>query len=491
MGNHFQKYGSVYVIILLCIVSRLPQLFSPHFVLDGDEAIVGLMSKHFIEGKELPLFFYGQQYGFAFIEVLTVSVGYLIGGISDYSVKLSVFALWIAGVVFFYKSLQVITKEQKLITLLVTVLLILSPAWAVWAMKARGGYITAFTFSNVVLYILLKNKQGVLPWFIAGLFSMIVFYSQPLWLAGLLPLVVYALWNNRKWSAVFIYAIGGVLFFTVITLLKKDGVVTWQPDVFPVVSWERIAQTPGYIYDNLTGFYYLQHKDAVPGIVAAFVYGLVIMLLLAVVYAFITGVRHSGKNKSLLFAGSLSLLGVVAYNSIIDVASPRYALPFIGYALVFVAIVWSHVRKNLLTIPLLVLVFLGVVAIIKFKDYKIPDTDKAELQLLVGELQQNDITHVYTQGPLLQWHISFYSKEQVIARYLYPVDRHMPYIAAVDSCYVSAPGHTALVGYRSQAGNDANVVSIGEKYYLYKKPPQNLLDYLGFQISPNSRRVTP
>ncbi|MEZ5283502.1 MAG: hypothetical protein R2712_01585 [Vicinamibacterales bacterium] len=49
-------------------MSRLPQLLSPHLFLDGDEAVIGLMARHVADGRALPLFFYGQNYGLALFE---------------------------------------------------------------------------------------------------------------------------------------------------------------------------------------------------------------------------------------------------------------------------------------------------------------------------------------------------------------------------------------------------------------------------------------
>jgi len=46
----------------LLFVSRLNLLVRMELALDGDEAVVGLMSLHFLQGKGLPLFFYGQSY---------------------------------------------------------------------------------------------------------------------------------------------------------------------------------------------------------------------------------------------------------------------------------------------------------------------------------------------------------------------------------------------------------------------------------------------
>ncbi len=108
-------------------------------VLDGDEAVLGLMAKHFFEGKEIPVFFYGQNYGFSFVEVLFISLAYVIGGFSAVSVKVSMLFLWLAGVIFYYLALdQLAIKKGWNGTVYIVLLFLFSPAWAVWSMKAEA-----------------------------------------------------------------------------------------------------------------------------------------------------------------------------------------------------------------------------------------------------------------------------------------------------------------------------------------------------------------
>ncbi len=49
----------------VAVAVRLPHLLGGHVALDGDESIVGLMARDLLEGKRLPIFFYGQRYGLA------------------------------------------------------------------------------------------------------------------------------------------------------------------------------------------------------------------------------------------------------------------------------------------------------------------------------------------------------------------------------------------------------------------------------------------
>ena len=91
------------LIVLLCIVTRLPQLLSDQLLLDSDECIVGLMAKHSSEGKDVQAYFYGQSYGFTLLETTTIRIFYSLFGISDIAVKMAMLLLWILGILLFFK----------------------------------------------------------------------------------------------------------------------------------------------------------------------------------------------------------------------------------------------------------------------------------------------------------------------------------------------------------------------------------------------------
>jgi hypothetical protein len=90
----------------ISVVSRLPQLLSPNLLLDGDECYVGLMAKHVAQGKEFPIFFYGQHYGFAPLEAAAGALGFVIFGTGALTMKLAMLALWTVGVLFSFLALS-------------------------------------------------------------------------------------------------------------------------------------------------------------------------------------------------------------------------------------------------------------------------------------------------------------------------------------------------------------------------------------------------
>ena len=166
----------------ISVVSRLPQLRSPNFLVDGDECILGLMAKHLAQGKEFPVFFYGQHYAFSSVEAAAAAVGFVIFGIGALPLKLAMLALWTVGVLFLFLAQSRLLGATR--SFWITSVLLLNPAWAVWSMKAGGGYITSFTATAVLLWLLMQDRerQTVVRWLIAGALTSVIYLAQPLWL---------------------------------------------------------------------------------------------------------------------------------------------------------------------------------------------------------------------------------------------------------------------------------------------------------------------
>ena len=96
--------GWVYLIALagVAVLARLPQLLSRNLLLEGDECVLGLMGLHVAQGRDFPLFFYGQRYGLAIVEAPAAALSFLIAGAGPVPLKLAILAVWIAGVAFYF-----------------------------------------------------------------------------------------------------------------------------------------------------------------------------------------------------------------------------------------------------------------------------------------------------------------------------------------------------------------------------------------------------
>ena len=149
----------VYLVVLaaISVVSRLPQLLSPNLLLDGDECYLGLMAKHVAQGKEFPIFFYGQHFGFAPVEAAAGALGFVTFGTGALTLKLAMLALWTVGVLFLFLALSRLLGATR--SFWIASVLLLNPAWAVSSMKAWSGYITSFTATAALLWLLVQDRE--------------------------------------------------------------------------------------------------------------------------------------------------------------------------------------------------------------------------------------------------------------------------------------------------------------------------------------------
>lgn len=486
------NHREVLFIILLCIISRLPQILGGNFIVDGDEAVYGLMVKHFIDGTELPLYFYGQSYGFVGFELLVSSLFYLLFGMSDLSLKLSMFLLWIVAIVMHYFIFKLITKEKR-IALGITVIMILSSSWALWSLKARGGYPTSFMLSSILLYLLLNDKvnKNIGFWTLSGLILALIAETQALWLAGLFPFLVYAAFKKGKFAHSLVsfvpFAICSLIFY----YLKKDLHAVWKPQFFSL-EWvgDNLYNLPGIIYLHFNGSFVTSELRPTNWATTSFAY---IATTLLVVIIFLNLLQFILKKKGRSPIGLLatfSVLFILTYILFINGRAPRYALPLTGFLLVAASplILMLSLRVRLaLFIPLAVI---GSFALISFKDFKIngvlPTSEKKELITMIDYLEENDVRYFFCPASLLKFQVMFYTQERMIGRSTGLEDRYPPYIDRCNQYLEKHPNgeHLAYVHYYGFVSeeNRKKALKIGERYGVILNPIRDFIIKEGFEF---------
>ncbi len=504
------------ILVLACVLVRLPFLCYTPQPLDPDECVIGLMAKHAAEGRNVPLFFYGQSYGFAWIEYSLVRVFYAFLGVNDLAVRLPMLLMFTLGVVLHYKTLQNILKSKNTETdntetdstetdsdkilfqvknvlnylpFLFGLLFAFAPTWAIWSLKARGGYLTAFLLFGVMTYIF-TDKAKVQKRFLhllLGVLLVIIFQAQPLFLVGLLPILTYYGYQNigvdSAKSYLFIVLKVGVgvgLAFLFFTYTKQGLPDFWQPKVFSLdfFNWHnidtRIKETLSGSYD----FYYQQ-----PFFMVSLWANLVFYLaVIAVITSFVFFIKKEKISLAFYFFIVATLLTLV-YKLFISNESPRYLLPLYTYlSFVFFAIT-VHIFKNypkynrLGLSVLCFLLLLGGAATLSFCNQNLGSIDKKSLILLINQLKKQQTTYIFSTDGVLSWQIIFYSKQQIISRTLGYRDRCPQYVAAVDSMAIIQPARTALIANASDTMTcwSPNIsFSYQKLYYIHAAPSENL-----------------
>ena len=489
------------VLVAVAILSRVPQLTSPNLLLDGDEAILGLMAKHVSDGTAFPIFFYGQDYGLAAIEAPAGAASFATAGVGAVQLKVAILAIWAIGAVGYF--LAGATLVGAAWSFWLTLLLILSPAWAVSSMKAWSGYVTSFTATGLLLAVVLsgRDRPRTSMWFLAGALTGIVFLAQPLWLPGLLPIAIFLLAVQRRPRFVAAWLAGAAGIAGAVRLLALGrSFEYWTP---PAIGNPDLAGSVGDVleqtYVSLTGSYNLASAVAPGSATTALA-----LLWSAVFVALVVGqVLRLAARRFLVWSHVLfaAVASTMAANwLLLGARDGRYLLP-----LAALLALWAGVEARGLagrTTELFasasgVALVLGAVSMGEFRAFSFlpPEppgrlSEERRLDAAIAHMRMKGAGHAISLHPLLQWQVTFYSREAVIARWTYPVDRYPPYVSAVDRA-VRERAPVAVIGYagatrglETLVADPRSILNVDGRYVVYVGADRALLEKLGVRFRP-------
>lgn len=142
------------LILVLAATIRLLPAWRTGFTPDADEAIVGLMGLHILEGAPPPTFYYGQAYMGALEPMLAAAMFGLFGPTSV-ALKLVPFIwslLLIPATVILARACVPSSRFHRLVPLLAALYVAVPPAaLAEWSTRARGGFIEIVVAAAVLL----------------------------------------------------------------------------------------------------------------------------------------------------------------------------------------------------------------------------------------------------------------------------------------------------------------------------------------------------
>lgn len=512
----------------LIAASRLLLLGARGQAVDGDEAILGLMAGHLLDGRGVPFFFYGQRYGFSLVEASLVAAGYAMFGRDDAVLKWSMLPLWAAG--WGFAVLTVRRRAGVGAAAVAGLLLAWSPAWLFWSMKARGGYLTSFVAAHAVIWLCDRGAVGAKQagvtrtatllrnLFIGGGLGL-VYWAQPLWLPCAAPFLAAYLFRARSaatTAAVAISALAAMwLGYAVSTTVTS---AFWSPGIFsepdPLFSLHDLPR-------RLTVYFASLHAYTVtfPAGPLGTAWATLMLAATAAMPATLLLRRrlHDGGPRTLALqcaaAGTLMIIMTLA-------ASPRlffcrYLTPLGAMTVMFLAAGWSGWRRRggahralSCGAPALVAALAAGASweLRAFRDAVVLPTNHIttprEIDALVGELEASGVGHVFCLDAMLQWHITYASRERVIARWFEELDRVPEYPKAVDAALRDGRP-VALIGLDSDRADlnaflddisyaGARARTVGRSFFLLPQPDEELLRRLRFKFTdPDASAVTP
>lgn len=434
-GRPRDAWVAAAVVFVVALLARLPRVMSPWLVLDGDEAVVGLMAKHLLEGREFPVFFYGQSYGFSGLEAAIGAASFALLGVCDWALAFGMAVLWSVGAAFFALAAIALVRSPRA-GLWIGLVYAVAPAWILWSVKARGGYTTAATFSAIALWLLVVGRHRAWgPGLVLGLVGGVVAQAQPLWGLGLVPFFAWAWWRGRWWQPVW-WALGAAIVIVPLWLASRTASDFWQPVVFGSgFSIEHVKALPRHLYDHLGGRFYLDRvfEPTWPVKVASIV--MLGLVALAVVHAMWRGVVRRDVVSLLLV---VALAGTVVNVALLQSVFGRYLLPAASWLVLLVgyeARRWHGRRLH--GAAAAVLLAAGVVASLDaWRSFPGDRYPPGVLRRTIAQLDAQGAKAAFVVDPLLQWQIAFYTRERIVCRFMDGRDRYPPHferaMAALD-----------------------------------------------------------
>jgi 4-amino-4-deoxy-L-arabinose transferase-like glycosyltransferase len=430
-------------VLALAALVRLAVVLGPLGWLESDEAIVGLMARHILEGDR-PVFYWGQSYLGA-LEAYSAAAAFALFGSSTVVLKLVPTLYSLGFVLLSYLVARRLFGHWP--ALFSALYLAVPPTMlAVWSTKPRGGYAEVLFLGEALLLLTLLLPDARRPRVLAlvwGVVGGLAVWTHQLAAFYVLPSAAYLglAMRARVLPVVLPAAVGGALgasplvvanltseFSSVGSLWGSAGAsladlprnlrTLWRLGI-PVVL--GLAQ-PTADLDLWRQDWPSRPASLLPVAVAANV----LLLLGLVPYrravsALLRGERSPMSGPALLVGlvlVTLLMLPLTKFDEL--VAEPRYALPLYAAAPLYAALAWRLLpRKWLLCVALAAPLALNLHNLATANPWLLmPTTAGASTPETRGDLirflEERDLTRVYADYWLV-YPLAFESEERIIA----------------------------------------------------------------------------
>jgi hypothetical protein len=484
-----QTFGFQWLIsFVICLLVHVPYFLGKHCSFDGDEAIVGVMAQDLLHGRNVPVFFYGQQYGFSFFEVIGVAIAMIFFGSTVWSLKIGSLLVFSIGIAFLFR---LFSKNKIALAWTIIAIIIIScfPAWIVWSAKARGGYVTAFSAVCILFYLIRTKKADLNSIIISGLIFSVALHSQLIIASCISFLWIGWILRTKKLGWIFLAGISVIIFYFLLKIPAWANSNYWTVPFTFNYHYSNIFLFVRESYKAALGYFYYEmtFKPRVESLFLGAGYYLVAAISAALF--FIRTKEHRG-TFILLLLGSL-----VAFFMIMGMRIPthRYFLGmFTGIMLIMVLGMVEVIKnKKLWRYIFLLMLPLGLGFVNTSKHipdaWMLPEGNDMKLynELLV-ELKNHHINHVFVTDGLLQWMLCY---SGVPARYISKEERINRFLNKVDQCYLDPECETAIVGFKGyynymDTGDWNNrVIIVNDKYFIYIEPDLETLKQGGYELN--------
>jgi hypothetical protein len=462
---HCSKSTGTLLLLLGTIVVRLPLLMSPSLIPDLDEAALAIQVQKWLEGISVQSFFPGQTHNWVGLEMLMIAPGLLLFSPSVFSLKLPMLVLFSASVLLLYHSG---VKHLRPLPFALLLFIVTSmPPLLVWSMKLRGGYVPAFFFMSLTLFVLSRNRVWPVQMVFVGLFVSLMLQSHLLCAVfALMPIIaLYKRENISVWYMLFA-VLGGIIGW-MITRVGKTPKPLYPADTSRFADDFSVFSAP--IFSDMWQFMsgqFLFWQTSGPSLIFLGAPLLVLALI---------GFLFFGRGRIYI---ALLVSGFLLFYWLFQPFPLRYGIPFLFALIGMVAVFSPQVRGHWLIIPALYLGSLPFISPFYHTHLQHDDGVRLEDELRRWASEHSDFATVFCEDESMAYILNFYSNVHYRSKLAYSRFQRDWYDAELA---LRDGKRVALISQRPIL-NGINGTSIGMTFYIYDTIDQSVLKNLGFEL---------
>lgn len=456
--------GSV-LLILGIVVVRLPLLFSPTLIPDIDEAALAIQVQKWLEGIPVQSFFPGQIHNWVGLEMLIVAPWLMLFPPSVYALKLPVLLIFSASVLLLF---HVATKRLRPLPLVLLMLGVTSlPPLLIWSMKLRGGYIPAFFFMSLAMFILSRKRVWPIHMLFFGASLSLMIQSHLL--CGVFAIVPISTLLKRNYLNPYhiIFASFGVIIGWMITLIGKTPKLLFPADTDRFADSFAVFSAP-IIHDfwQFLSGQFLFWQTPSPSLI----FLVVPLLLTALIIKMMVGPQR--------IQMALLILGVIVFYWLFQPFPLRYGVPFLLALLAMVASSPPNIRGQWLVIPTAYIILIPFITPFLHSHLHSKESTRTENQIREWVKRDAEYATVFCEDEALAYILNFYGETHYRAKPAYSRFQRDWYDAE------HALQSNDAVGLISQRPviNDMIGSPIGLSFYFYDALDHSDLKKLGFEL---------
>ncbi|MBI2438650.1 MAG: hypothetical protein HYV36_07555 [Lentisphaerae bacterium] len=435
--------GLVLALLSGALATRVYGAWCLRYNLNPDAGVVALMVKHMAEGRDFPVFFYGQPYMGSFEPLISAALCRLFG-VSGLLVCLGTAALGFLTLPVIYRWARDLDSSRSAGIAALAFLLVGPGGYFHYQISPRGGYAATLFFGTLVLWLsgrgIVRSAQGSPPsavwFFLLGLLAGLGWWSNQLITAALLTaallvvlLVSFRLIVRRFFFVLAGFALGSWPFWW------WNATHQWASFGFR----ETFGQRP--IWEGLALFFLERFPDLLDLADAPLAQYLLLGAIYSAAAVITAGVTLRAARQHRLSGSvfALMLFSFVLVSALIfstsyfaEMRSPRYLLPLVPVTAVMVGVMTARLQAwlpralaSLAWLPLLILIFFQFPAL-RWAGQRARGEEAYQRQIeSVGAfLEERGVEAAYIPYSLYAWHFAL--REAVLLSEL-SLDRYPSY----------------------------------------------------------------